>query len=436
MLKAIHKPTGNYVSSFKLENDSSWIGREKDEWIAPNIEILNLKELKEKGITEVPVSFIKSHERTLNGLTYKVTAHFRSNCEFAKISSDNESDEHYLAKIGIYEDLWDNKIKVNGREIKEISDVEDIIIEMRLSKDKGSKIADVGLLFHKEHELYGKGIIFEIQFSDQSNYKEIERDYQRVIEGFSVVWLYLDDFKGNKLKDKNVIVNPFVKSIEIYKKEKKEKWFNEINDISLRLDKKTKKTELQLNSLYSDYVLKMAKRIKELEERLEKTAEEKIQEELDFINDQIYQNIASNKVDYNILLDKIIPNLNKVIQIDYDTVFKKSLEEINQQIQVKFGKISDEEIKKQLCSLIEKEFSKNKVNFSVISCLNCEKCNELVSYNKGFFEKGKFYCEKCFNDLEDNWKKNWNKNYRKFPDEEKKEKQVTINEVGNGKDKD
>ncbi|KKK97458.1 hypothetical protein LCGC14_2652500, partial [marine sediment metagenome] len=64
---AKHKKTGQIVSSNKVEIDSSWIGTFNDEWIAIGSDILNLRQLQSKGIVEVPLIFIKSFERSVDG---------------------------------------------------------------------------------------------------------------------------------------------------------------------------------------------------------------------------------------------------------------------------------------------------------------------------------------------------------------------------------
>ena len=48
--------------------------------------------------------------------------------------------------------------------------------------------------FKEQHIKYGLGIFVEIQLSNQSEEKTIERTYQRVIEGFSGCWLWEKDF--------------------------------------------------------------------------------------------------------------------------------------------------------------------------------------------------------------------------------------------------
>ena len=63
MLKAINKKTGKLVPAFKLEEDSTWIGKQKETWIAPYPGIENWRFLKEKGIKEVEVSFVKSYNK-------------------------------------------------------------------------------------------------------------------------------------------------------------------------------------------------------------------------------------------------------------------------------------------------------------------------------------------------------------------------------------
>ena len=110
MIIAIHKKTGKRIEAHKLRLDASWIGCKDDEWIAPIPEVSNWEELKENKILEVKVSYIKNHKSQRDGVSYMVRDHFRITTEGAKDSSENESEEHKVAKEGIYYNLIDEKI--------------------------------------------------------------------------------------------------------------------------------------------------------------------------------------------------------------------------------------------------------------------------------------------------------------------------------------
>jgi hypothetical protein len=156
MLKAIHKISGNLVSAFKLQNDASWVGKEKDEWIVPSCDV---EDYKEKG--EAKAFFTKSHFREENIF---VSAHFKHESDRLIKDHHAESPEHKLAKEGVYEAICNGTIKLDGVPIKDLlRDVEPF--EYPISKSKKSKIADVIAVFKEWHPIYGKGIVFEVQFS-------------------------------------------------------------------------------------------------------------------------------------------------------------------------------------------------------------------------------------------------------------------------------
>lgn len=244
MLKAIHKKSGKLVTAFKLESDASYIRKEKDKWISPYVEIDNWKFLKEKGVKEVEVSFVRSHVRKINNKNTSVISHFRINNKYAKPNPLNESEEHKLAKEGIYEDVINNEIKINGKRIRDLFEIDDVYIEHRLSKSKNSKIADVIINFDKKDIEYWKGIIFEIQLSPQNFEQTEDRTYDRILEGYSVVWLWEGMFnKDNKLKNKEVTVIPYLKASEEYKKKKKIEFCEEINQYGILIDKKVEEAK-------------------------------------------------------------------------------------------------------------------------------------------------------------------------------------------------
>jgi len=66
-LYAKHKKTGKIISAEKIIADSSWIGTQNDEWIAPEGLVDNIVDLKVKGINEVKMFFRKGHIQEMNG---------------------------------------------------------------------------------------------------------------------------------------------------------------------------------------------------------------------------------------------------------------------------------------------------------------------------------------------------------------------------------
>ena len=252
MLNAIHKKTGKRIEAHKLRLDASWVGCKSDEWIAPSPEVSNWEELKARNIFEVKVSYIKNHKSQRDGNFYEVRDHFRIITEGAKDRSENESEEHKLAKEGIYYNIIDNKIDLvwgNNKVKPESLGSFGLEIEERLSQNKCAKIGDVVMTFETPHEILGKGIVFEIQLSNQTEEKTLERTYDRVKQGYSVVWMWDGMFCLNKLINPELEVIPFRTALDEYDVLKIE----EVNTIGRVIDNKI----LDLERNYDEQILKM-----------------------------------------------------------------------------------------------------------------------------------------------------------------------------------
>lgn len=414
MWKAINKKTGLLIPAFKIEWDASWIGKEREEWIAPYPQIENWKFLKEKGINEVKVSFVKSYIRE-DGV--KVRTHFRIVTEFAR-EIMNESEEHLLAKEGIYEDVIDNLLKINGKPIRDLFQIDDIDFEYHLSKSRFSKIADVIVTFKEKDVQYGKGIIFEVQLSNQTKENTDDRTYDRIIEGYSVVWLWDGMFNiNNKLKDKEVILIPYLKALEEYKEKKKEEFNEEINLYGNVIDKKIQEAKSELakeklllnNQFYkiNNTISLVNESIKNEKNNLISSLKEKTLQEVypeikqSLLNDNSLRTFLANSINYTTLADIIS---NKEISTLKEKLQEKIQKEIDFEIKSKIKEeIISESIKKIMIK-IEEKYSNVNINIFV----ECEKCKEKVMIRNAFYEHGNPYCEKCFDELPTNWRKEWN----------------------------
>jgi hypothetical protein len=448
MIWAIHKNTGKIVEARKIENDLTWKGTEKDSWIAPHGEIQNWNELKEKGITEVPVSFIKSHQvSTSNELR---RAHFRKQIDEAITCSENESEEHKLAKEGIYYALLEKKklldIGNNKRNLEEFGSCS-ISIEERISAGRTSKIADVLVKFEKEHPLLGLGIVFEVQFSKQGkNILEL-RNYQRVLEGYSTCWLFEEDFNLEyNLKEDSFIITPFKKAIEDYEDYKKEKQDSQLREISEKIDSKIQelnytinKIELSKRQATSDidfYLSKTLTKFKEeSQEEIEKLEKEKrnllkesfkinINEIKEIIKNDILKNLSLSNIDFQkFLTEKINENLQKVLINQSKSIENQFRDELHLfQIKLKSDldsqrndllKESQDISKGHLKQL--SEFSNNlkkdieeKTSEKIKKEILEEDIKNIISnlVNKNFWEYAKRYLHSKFDDIiEQNFKK-------------------------------
>lgn len=419
MWKAINKKTGLLIPAFKIEWDASWIGKEREEWIAPYPQIENWKFLKEKGINEVKVSFVKSYIRE-DGV--KVRTHFRIVTEFAR-EIVNESEEHLLAKEGIYEDVIDNLLKINGKSIRDLFQIDDIDFEYHLSKSRFSKIADVIVTFKEKDVQYGKGIIFEVQLSNQTKENTDDRTYDRIIEGYSVVWLWDGMFNtNNKLKDKEVILIPYLKALEEYKEKKKEEFNEEINLYGNVIDKKIQEAKSELakeklilnNEFYkiNNTVSLINESIKNEKNNLILSLKEKTILEIypeikkTLLDENSLKTLLTNSINYSYLADIIS---NKEISILKEKLQEKIQKEIDTEIKSKIKEeIINDSIKKILAK-VEEKYANVKINVFT----ECEGCKNKFPVPMVMYDKGNPYCPKCFDALPTNWRKEhdeWSKN--------------------------
>jgi len=273
-ISVIHIPTDKIVTAFKLENDATWIGKEKDELIAT----ANYCEPGKK----VKMIFVKSYTKKDGKFIHP---YFRSasNQIGLKENMSRESNKHKKCKENVYEGIYSGEIKINGEEINK-SDVDDIYIEYRTSKD-GYVIPDVLIKFKKEHIKYGLGIFIEIQLSKQYEKETIDRTYSRVIEGFSGIWLWENDFDEKcGLIKKDLEIKSHKKLLSELNEKLESDFINRINNYGNIIDKKLvdfkkeiwgyfnsafKTFQIESESFSNDKINKMEienKKLKELKE--------------------------------------------------------------------------------------------------------------------------------------------------------------------------
>ncbi len=258
MLNAIHKKTGKVIEAFKLRTDPLWLKCNEEEWIAPFPEISNWEELKQKEIFEVKVSYVKAHKSNRDGSFFMVRDYFRITTEGAKDKSENESEEHKLAKEGIYYNLIEEKLTLmfGNEEFKPSSLGKfNLEIEERLSRNKTAKIGDVVMTFENPHQSLGKGIVFEIQLSPQNQEKTEERTYDRVKQGYSVVWLWHGMFSLNELKNKKLIIIPFRTALEEYDNLKIRELNNVFGIVENRIEKIILEQNINLEKFKKKFLL-------------------------------------------------------------------------------------------------------------------------------------------------------------------------------------
>jgi len=419
MLKAIHKKTGKIISAFKIENDSSWVGTEKDEWIAPRPEIYNWKFLKDQGINEVELSFVKSHIRNINGQKILICAHFRIECEKAILHPEHESEEHKLAKEAIYEKVINNEILIDKKPIRDLFQIEDLDFEYRISKSKKSKIADIIVIFKEEDKRFGKGIVFEIQFSHQNMEITEDRTYDRVIEGYSVVWLHETDFEDNKLINNDVLVVPFSKALKEYQEIIKSEWKEKSRYYGNIFEEKVK-GEIEKYTLFSNSTLKKWKEMEEnilngweslnesytlheksLQEHLNKKVNDfsiEVMNKMDsFIteklkDEEIIKRIVSI-VDYNKISNSLSEDYHNWMHHNLSKVITEETEKMKDRIY----SLLTEQIQNEVIPKIEKDFKMNIKGEIFCKCHQCQKDFPIRSME---FKNGWAYCSDCFKPTE------------------------------------
>ena len=234
MFFAINSKTKQKVNSLTIETDPSYQFIQEDIWYADYDEIENCP--KEIDIKKIKVIFRKGTLDIINwkGTKYDIAPHFFiPNKTKLKINTIPESKEHKLVKNWIYNKLKQNKLILKYSEINkpykyfnQINlfdlpiDKEKIGIEVTSSLGKfGKRRADVICPFLIKHPIFGKGIIFEIQFSKQIEKSKISRELDWSIRGYSIAWLFKEDFNQISeliidLKKDYVEVNSFANLIK------------------------------------------------------------------------------------------------------------------------------------------------------------------------------------------------------------------------------
>lgn len=223
MFFAINKKTNERIHSIAIFKNASYQTPYDEEWIADPDEIANWDEIKDK-FPEIKVVYVQ-HKEFINfkGTKVLTAPHFRiPNATKLGINIKPESREHKIAKNWIYQRLIDDDLQlfyssvnkpfraINPIKLSELPiDLNKLSIETRI-RDIKTQIADVILPFIKTHDLLGNGIVFEIQFSRQRESTKENRTLDWIFKGFSICWIYREDF--DNITDVHIQVkNPILK---------------------------------------------------------------------------------------------------------------------------------------------------------------------------------------------------------------------------------
>jgi len=255
MFKAINLATNELIDALAIYNDSCYLKPKDDKWIAPKDEILNWEELKEKGITEVPVLYrsesvkpyktkpgnfkispcfyIKDKEKyNIQTTIQDVLHHKLLNWFFNYVLQKNPELKFIYSTYYIKGDKKENVIDIKNLPIDVLS------YGMEVNIENGKKVrADLFVKFLKRDNFFGDGIIFEIQLTKQKDEKFEERTLDRAITGFSVCWLNGNDFEEEEsdnfvLKNNSVILHPFAEIIKKQRVDMFKKWKDITQDFS------------------------------------------------------------------------------------------------------------------------------------------------------------------------------------------------------------
>jgi len=348
-LYAIHKETGQLIPSYKLESDLTWINKQKDEWLLPDSEISNLIEARKNGFN-LACSFIKSFTRTEDNVP--VQCHFRRlDDRVITISESGESEEHLLAKEKIYYKILNNELSFNiggknylGSNLPKFN----LFIEGGI----GGKRADVLLIFEKEDIILGKGIVIEVQLSRQTLERTNERSFDRAIQGYSICWLFDNEFNSSGLINTSLNIKPFREVLSELEEIKNNEFLNRIAFISESIDKKIKEIKIkeesanciinQFEKIISEKFLEVKNNynieIKNYTSNLKDKIKEEIHSDLNLFEKNI--NIKANK---NVVdAEQKISEQNKIIEEKY----KKAIDNMLLLINEKINRSGDDLIKK------------------------------------------------------------------------------------------
>lgn len=158
-------------------------------------------------VDEHPVTPVVPHNRERNGKVIPVASYFRMKSEGTKCSA-GESEEHRKAKMLIASLIENEKVKLRvNSTIIPFSSLEFKPVDRPSfrweQKREGSihkryRRGDVVFDFKKLHPTLGKGIVFELQFSELDEEKRKKRVEDWIASGYSLTWIPPDlyDSKG------------------------------------------------------------------------------------------------------------------------------------------------------------------------------------------------------------------------------------------------
>jgi len=291
MFFAINKKTKEKVNSLTIEENPSYQFIKEDIWYADPDEIESCPD--EIIINEIEVRFRDGSQDNINwnGTKYDVSPHFYiPNKTKLGINTIPESKEHKLAKNWIYNKIKQKKLILNYSTITkpfkynnqinlfdlpiDYSKIGIEITSSRIGTNFGRR-ADVICPFIIKHPILGNGVVFEIQFSRQKIKTKISRELDWSIRGYSIAWLYKEDFENITdliidLRKESINVDSFANLIKQNNKEF-------VKHLKLTVQEECRKLDLKkyeiINEIKNAKLLSMQITEEEIKELIEEQME-------------------------------------------------------------------------------------------------------------------------------------------------------------------
>lgn len=278
MFYAINSKTGEKVNSLTIESNPSYQFIDEEIWYADPDEIENCP--KEIDINKIEVIF---RQGAMDVINYNGTKYDISPCFYIPnkyklgINTIPESKEHKLAKNWIYNKLKHKDLLLSYSSINKpfkyentinlsdlILDLSKVGIEVNSSTSLNRiyRRADIICPLSKKHELFGNGIVFEIQFTKQKERTRILRELDWAIRGYSIAWLHESDF-DNITEEIIALKNPIVK-VETFANLIKQNRKEHIKDMKFTVEELCR----QLDYKKEDIINKINDRLYEVTEKI------------------------------------------------------------------------------------------------------------------------------------------------------------------------
>jgi hypothetical protein len=259
METAINSKTKKIVSALSLEvGNTSYQFPHEEEWFADPNDILSYNQEKITDINKIICKYRKGCPSVMNkfGTEYSIApCFFIPNKEELGINTIPESKEHKLVKNWFYNRIINKKVifkyanvykpqeyklQINLNELD--IDWDRVCIE-GIVKNNKTQIADILIPFNRFHEYFGSGIVIEIQFSKQYEVTTEKRQTDWALKGFSVCWLWFDDFEKIsedivELKEDIISLEPYGKILYNFKDKQIKDIRLVVQDLSRKVDEK------------------------------------------------------------------------------------------------------------------------------------------------------------------------------------------------------